>query len=144
MKRQEAQSNSVAERRGWEQPRARQAVDNESELDSADGTTGEPASQGRSRASARADGMTTPTSHGKGWSQKKCPVVGDRMSVEVAAHKAGDPGRQRAGVHAQGKGSRRAVRSGSQRVHSSASNMGKRGERKLLLVRRRITTAGAK
>jgi hypothetical protein len=35
VKEQEAQSNSVAERRGWEQRRARLAVDSESELDSA-------------------------------------------------------------------------------------------------------------
>src|ERR1700676_4842110 len=122
MKRQEAQSNSVAVRRGWKQLRARKAVDSASELDSADGTTGEPASERRSRASEQPDGMTTPTSHEKGWSQKKCPVVGDRMPAQVAARNTGDPSGKRAGVHAPR--SRRAVPLGSQSVHSSASNTG--------------------
>src|SRR6266568_7152616 len=141
MQQQEAQSNSVAARRGWEQLRARKTVDNASELDSA-GTTGEPATEGRSRASARADGMRTPSSHEITGGPRSVSVVGDRMSAQVAARNTGDPSGKRAGVHAQE--SRRTAPLGSQSVQSSASNAGVREKSAPVRCRRRVTTAGAK
>ena len=66
MKRQEAQSNSVAAKRGWEQLRARVAVGNASESDSA-GQRGEFAVQGRSQTSQVEDDLQGLQSMAKGY-----------------------------------------------------------------------------
>lgn len=143
MKQREAQNNSVAERRGWEQLSARKAADNESELDTAC-IAGEPASWGRSRAFAKADGMTTSKLHGKGWSQKQCGwlEIGCQpkwLRIRRETQKATETE-----FMLREEGSRRAERTGSQSVHSSASNAGTRGERSSSPARRRVTTAGVK
>src|SRR5436190_4212974 len=145
MKRQEAQRNSVAERRGWEQRRARRAVDSASELDSAVGTTGEPASYWRSQASWKRGDLQHSDSMAKGgcgrsvrWLEIECLRKWLRETRETPARTetafmpTGTRGGQRAGCW----GVRASIRAQATLPESERT--------RLVAARRRVTTAGAK
>src|SRR5215204_4413882 len=143
MKRQEAQSNSVAERRGWKQLRARKAADSESELDSADTTV--RACWERAKPSVcNADGMTTLTLHGNGWSQKRdwwleigCLPKWLRVTRDTQAA-------QSRSSCSRAKGAEEPRRLGVRASIVAQATPGDREKNAPARRRRRVTTAGAK
>ena len=113
VKEQEAQSKGGTERRGPEQPSARQPVRNTSEHDSAR-QVGETASPERSQVRLERNQWDSPsTEKGRCWA---CRVVGGGMGVEVISNQHGRPASGlRSGVHAGESGRRTAPGQESER-----------------------------